>query len=64
MTVSARIDARLNELDLPAEPTSLYDPIRYTIALGGKRIRPQLVVLSCGLQDADPLAALDAAIAV
>jgi len=64
MTLSAHIDSRLAALELPVEPRSLYDPIRYTLSLGGKRIRPQLVLLSCGLQDSDPLDALDAAVAV
>lgn len=64
MSLSSRIDDRLNGLVLPDEPKSLYDPIRYTIALGGKRIRPNLVALACGLQGKDPVMALDAAVAV
>lgn len=64
MSLTRRIDQRLSSLTLPTEPRSLYDPIRYTIALGGKRIRPHLVALSCGLQGPAPEDALDAAIAV
>jgi geranylgeranyl diphosphate synthase type II len=64
MSLNRRIDDRLSSLALPSQPSSLYDPIRYTIALGGKRIRPHLVALSCGLQGHDPENALDAAIAV
>jgi geranylgeranyl diphosphate synthase type II len=64
MSLTRRIDERLSSLALPSQPRSLYDPIRYTIALGGKRIRPHLVALSCGLQGHDPENALDAAIAV
>jgi|LauGreDrversion4_2_1035121.scaffolds.fasta_scaffold00112_26 geranylgeranyl diphosphate synthase type II len=35
--------------EYPKEPTNLYDPIRYFMALGGKRIRPLFTVLSAEL---------------
>jgi geranylgeranyl diphosphate synthase, type II len=38
---------------LPKEPSGLYDSIRYMLALGGKRIRPVLTLLSCELFDGD-----------
>jgi len=46
-TESARkqIELRLLEL-IPESPKSLYDPIRYTMESGGKRIRPVLTYLS------------------
>ena len=34
-------------LKFPEAPIDLYDPIRYTLGLGGKRMRPALLVLSC-----------------
>jgi len=40
-----QIDLRLLEL-IPESPKSLYDPIRYTLESGGKRIRPLLTYLS------------------
>jgi len=56
---------RIAELiQLPQTPNSLYDPIRYTLDVGGKRIRPMLVLSSCGLCGADPLIAEAAAAAV
>lgn len=45
-------------------PENLYEPIRYTLALGGKRIRPKLVLLATAMCEADPLRALPAAKAV
>jgi len=36
----------LASLDLPEEPATLYDPVRYILASGGKRIRPVLVLLT------------------
>ena len=31
------------------QPASLYEPIAYLMSLGGKRIRPALVLLGCDL---------------
>lgn len=47
------IDA-LAESYFPAKPSNLYDPIRYILTLGGKRVRPVLTLLSAelfGVQD-------------
>jgi geranylgeranyl diphosphate synthase, type II len=35
--------------DLPGAPKSLYDPIRYIMGIGGKRLRPRLVLAGCGI---------------
>jgi geranylgeranyl diphosphate synthase type II len=43
------INERLASLYLPEIPANLYDPIRYMIALGGKRIRPSLVLMGCNV---------------
>ena len=42
----ADIERGLAGLDLPAAPASLYDPIRYVLASGGKRLRPVALLLS------------------
>jgi len=50
MTSESRIDEIINSLfadiKFPAEPAGLYDPLRYMISIGGKRIRPRLCLLS------------------
>lgn len=46
---------------LPARPASLYEPIRYTLALGGKRMRPLLTLMGAGLFKEDVHCALHAA---
>ncbi|MCK4631516.1 MAG: polyprenyl synthetase family protein, partial [Bacteroidales bacterium] len=38
--------AKINLSDGPAE---LFDPIKYTLSAGGKRLRPALVLMSCEL---------------
>lgn len=43
------IDKRLLELDLPAHPANLYDPIRYMLDLEAKRLRPSLVLMGCNV---------------
>jgi geranylgeranyl diphosphate synthase, type II len=43
------LNKKLNSLDLPETPSNLYDPLRYVIDLGGKRIRPTLVLMGCNL---------------
>ena len=47
----AAIEQHLSQWQFPAEPKNLYDPLRYFIAIGGKRIRPLFTVLSAELYD-------------
>lgn len=51
-------------LDLPASPATLYDPIRYTMADGGKRVRPVALLMACNLFREDIAPAIPAALAV
>jgi geranylgeranyl diphosphate synthase type II len=46
------------------KPSELYDPIRYTIELGGKRMRPLLVLMGCDMFGGDIQKAIDAAIGI
>ena len=46
------------------EPENLYVPIDYILGLGGKRIRPVLVLMSCDLFDGDYKEAMEAALSV
>lgn len=41
-----QIETSINQLELPENPALLYDPIRYALSMGGKRIRPYLCLLS------------------
>ena len=54
----------LAQTELPAEPELLYAPIGYSLAGGGKRIRPMLLLLAAGLFSDDVTPALPAAAAV
>lgn len=46
------------------EPKSLYEPIRYILSLGGKRLRPVLTLMSCTYFGGTASKALNAALAV
>jgi geranylgeranyl diphosphate synthase type II len=44
-----RLNKEIHQLEFPGEPRELYDPAKYIISLGGKRLRPMLVLLGCEL---------------
>ena len=46
------------------QPYSLYEPIKYVLSLGGKRIRPVLMLLSYNLYKNDPERILSSACAL
>ena len=47
------INSALDSIEYPKQPDSLYAPIRYELSLGGKRIRPVLMLLACDLFGGD-----------
>ncbi|SMO36517.1 polyprenyl synthetase family protein [Gracilimonas mengyeensis] len=59
-----KIETGLKALDLPGSPVSLYEPYRYALSVGGKRIRPILALVSCGLCKGKVDDALPAALAL
>ncbi len=46
------------------QPKELYDPIDYTLALGGKRLRPTLLLASCEMFGGDICLAASAAVGI
>lgn len=44
----------LDQLPYERKPQSLYDPIRYVLSIGGKRIRPVLMLMAYNLYHEDP----------
>lgn len=63
-TLTQRIEEGISDLKFPDAPSSLYDPIRYTLSLGGKRIRPYFTLSSCGMFGGDVNEAMPAALAM
>ena len=58
------IEKAIQQLDLPIEPSSLYEPFQYTMGMGGKRIRPYLTLLACGIAKGQHAKAIHAALAI
>jgi len=50
----SRVNAALAALPYDRQPHSLYEPIEYVLALGGKRIRPVLMLMGYNLFKDDP----------
>ena len=57
------IGGELEALDLDRTPDELYEPVRYILSIGGKRMRPALVLMSCSLFNDTVQPAIKAALA-
>lgn len=58
------VQAHFKALNLTKEPNNLYEPIRYILSLGGKRLRPVLTLMATEVFDVDCEKAIPAATAV
>jgi geranylgeranyl diphosphate synthase type II len=59
-----RIEKELAGIDFPKNPSQLYEPLRYFLQIGGKRIRPILTLLASDLFGAEQNKALPQALAI
>lgn len=41
------VNDALLEVSYPVEPSGLYDPVKYQLDMGGKRVRPLLALMAC-----------------
>ena len=57
-----KVNQALVHLSFDRQPAGLYDPIRYVLSLGGKRIRPVLMLMSYNLYKKDIEACMPAAL--
>ena len=58
------VNGEIDRLELNGDPSELYEPIRYIMDLGGKRLRPVLTLMSFDLFDSDQSVVIKPAIAV
>ena len=49
-----KVNKFIDQLTYDRRPTSLYEPIEYVLSIGGKRIRPVLMMLAYNLYKDDP----------
>ena len=57
-----KVNEALDNLQYDRKPFSLYEPIKYVLAIGGKRVRPVLMLLAYNLYKDDPLRIMTQAI--
>ncbi|MBQ9705698.1 MAG: polyprenyl synthetase family protein, partial [Paludibacteraceae bacterium] len=58
------VNEYLERLPYEREPQSLYEPVKYVLSMGGKRIRPVLMLLAYNLFREDPESILSSAVAL
>lgn len=58
------IEDAVTELQYPVYPAELYEPITYILSVGGKRMRPALLLMACDLFGGDVKAAIPPALAI
>ena len=56
------VNQAIAAIPYPQEPSQLYEPISYHMALGGKRVRPVLTLMACDAMGGSPEMAVDAAV--
>jgi geranylgeranyl diphosphate synthase type II len=59
-----RIEQAISEIQYPTYPASLYEPISYIMSLGGKRIRPTMLLMAVDLFEGELNAGMPAALAI
>ena len=59
-----KINSYLDNLPYTREPQSLYEPVKYALSMGGKRIRPSLMLMAYNMFNDDPESILPTACAI
>jgi geranylgeranyl diphosphate synthase type II len=59
-----QIELALEEKNYGSNPKELYEPISYIMSLGGKRMRPVLVLMACDFFDGDTSKAIHPSLAI
>ncbi len=63
-TLLKLIEQSITDISYPTYPSSLYEPISYIMSLGGKRIRPTMLLMATDLFSGDIQKAIPAALAI
>ncbi|MFN8207438.1 MAG: polyprenyl synthetase family protein [Bacteroidales bacterium] len=58
------LQPELEKIRMSEQPAELYEPIRYILSLGGKRLRPVLALMCCSMYRDDVRAVMPAALAI
>ncbi len=58
------IEEAVKKLSYPNNPADLYEPITYILSIGGKRLRPALLLMACDLFNGNVQSAIPPALAI
>ena len=61
---SRMLEEGLKKVSLGSKPDTLYDPVKYILDIGGKRVRPVLALMACSSFYSNPNLALKAALSI
>ena len=59
-----KINSHISDIQFTRTPAGLYDPIKYVLSMGGKRIRPVLMLMAYNLYKEDVSSIYDPATAI
>ena len=59
-----KVNVHIEQLDYAHEPMNLYEPVKYILSLGGKRIRPAMMLMAYNMYRGDVEKILDPALAL
>ena len=59
-----KVNHAIASMEYPAKPEGLYEPMRYVLSMGGKRIRPVFLLLAYSMYDSDINKAMNAALGI
>lgn len=58
------VNTQIDNINFEHQPTGLYQPAKYALSLGGKRVRPILALMACNLYSDDPIKAIHPALGI
>ena len=58
------LEEGLKKVSVGSKPDTLYDPVKYILDIGGKRVRPVLALMACSSFGSNPNIALKAALSI
>lgn len=58
------VERAIENINYPSQPRQLYDPIAYTMGMGGKRVRPVLTLMTCEAMGGDVNKAINVALGI
>ncbi len=58
------VNNEIDNISFSKKPAGLYEPAKYALSLGGKRVRPILALMACNLYSEDPTQAMQPALGI